>query len=288
MKTTKFFAATMMALAFFMVACDDNETSLTSTGLDGESISLDESVDSDFSDVDEMALEGLDLEVYSNDPSGRILKRNRHRIPDCAEVTHDTEAMTITIDFGESCEGKGGKVFEGQILISYTGRRLIPGSSWTTTFNEFKIDGNQILGVHTVENISESLESNPTFYVTLSDGQVLFADGGTATREVEKTKVWIRATNPLNDEFHLLEGSTANGTNKEGVAYSTEVLEDIVVKNICKLDGIHVPVDGVKQVIKGEREYTIDFGDGECDNLATVTPKDGESQTIELERKRKG
>ena len=99
--------------------------------------------------------------------------------------------------------------------------------------------------------------------------------------------MWVRAANPLNDDFHILEGSTAWGANVEGVDYSMLVLETIVYKNICKLEGVHIPVDGLKQVTKGDRQYTVDFGDGECDNLVTITSGD-EVFVLELRRRVRG
>ena len=47
---------------------------------------------------------------------------------------------------------------------------------------------------------------------------------------------------------------------------------------------IKAPVQGVKQVIKGDTEYIIDFGNGECDTLVTVT-SDGQTWTVELKRR---
>ncbi len=46
-------------------------------------------------------------------------------------------------------------------------------------------------------------------------------------------------------------------------------------------------VSGTKKTIEADgTEVLIDFGDGECDNIATVT-KDGVITTIELDRKHK-
>lgn len=266
----------------FLVSCsDDGETPFTET--DDEIVNTEAEIDNDFEDVDNLTLEGMELNVYSNSPDARVAGR-RHHLPDCAEISHDFENMIITIDFGDGCELRNGKIISGTIIITYTGRKFVPGTIITTTFENFMLDGKLIEGTRVLENISESLEDNPTFHITLTDGKVTFEDGTFATRESDKTVVWVRAENPLNDEWHILEGSSASGVNVEGIEYSMNVVETIVYKNLCNDEKIKAPVSGVKQVIKGDKEYIVDFGDGECDTLVTIT-SDGETWTIELKRR---
>lgn len=275
----------MMLAAFgvlFLASCnEDAETSFTDP--DSEIVNTEAEIDADFEDVDNITLESMETNVYSAEPGARVASR-RHHVPDCAEVTHDYDAMTITIDFGDNCELRNGKVVSGTIFISYTGRKFMPGTIITTTFQDFTVDGKLIEGTRVVENISESLEDNPTFHITLTDGKITLEDGTFATREADKTVMWVRALNPLNDEFHVLEGTTASGVNFEGITYSINVVETIVYKNLCEDLMIKAPVQGVKQVIKGDVEYIIDFGDGECDNLVTVT-SDGQTWIVELKRR---
>jgi len=284
MNVKMLFAAILATM--LLAACDESNDAVLTTDFDTELLSSEAEIDGDMDDVDNFAIEGLDIEVYSVSATGRTKGRPRNHLPDCAEITHDPEAMTITIDFGEECEGRGGKIFSGKILISYTDRHFLPGSIWTTTFEDFTVDGKLIEGLRTVENVSASLEDNPTFHITLVGGKVTFEDGTFATKDADKTKMWVRARNPLEDEFHILDGSTAVGVNKEGVSYSTTVLETLVYKNICKLEGIHIPVDGIKEIFNGETQLIVDFGDGECDNFVTVT-SDGVTETVELTRRRR-
>ena len=266
----------------FLASCNDEpETSFRESGEDV--VNAEAEIDADFEDVDNMTLESMELNVYSSSPGARVAGR-RHHLPDCALVTHDFEAMTITIDFGEECELRNGKIVSGVIFITYTDRKFIPGSTITTTLENFMVDGKLIEGTRVVENISESLEDNPTFHITLTGGKVTIEDGSFATREADKTVMWVRAANPLNDEWHILEGSTANGVNVDGIEYSMTVVETIIYKNFCEDQFIKAPVAGVKLVIKGDNEYVIDFGDGECDTLATIT-HNGETWTIELKRR---
>ena len=144
---------------------------------------------------------------------------------------------------------------------------------------DFSIDDIVLTGIKTITNISVDLEDNPTFHIVLENGTATWPDGATATREADRTRTWIRKANPLADEF-LLDGVT-NGVNQEGVAYSTEILQTIVHKRECALSGIFIPVEGIKEITKGDNVWTVDFGDGTCDNTVTIT-NDGNIETTEV------
>lgn len=284
MKKMNFKVLVVVGLVGLFSAC--NQDAELIPDLDTASLALDSEIESDFDDVDNFVAEGVEGLVYNSNSGARTNGQWRRHLPDCAEVTHDFEAMTITIDFGEGCEGKGGKVFSGVIFITYTDRKFIPGSIVTTTFENFMVDGKLIEGTRVSENISASLEDNPTFHITLTGGKITLEDGTFATKEADKIKVWIRALNPLNDEYHILDGSVTNGVSFDGLDYNTLIVETLVYKNICKLEGVHIPVAGVKEVTKGDMFYSIYFGDGECDNLVEVT-SNGETRTVELNRRRR-
>ena len=194
----------------------------------------------------------------------------------------------ITIDFGEGCEGKNGVVKSGQILINYSGDRTTPGSFKTVTFNNFFVDGVQVEGTRTWENITESETSNPTYSITLSGGKITFEDGSTMTRDAAHVKTLFvdESDNTLNES--TLYGS-ASGINLEGLSYSHAIdeLTPLLFKHSCRIERIFAPVSGIIVInVEGESEKTVDFGDGSCDNIATVT-QDGVSETKEINAKRK-
>lgn len=200
----------------------------------------------------------------------------------CAEVTHDKDNKTIIIDYGDGCEDRRGRIRKGIIIITYTDHRFVPGALQTITFNDFYIDGKKIEGLRTRENISESLEAPLKYRITLTNGKVTWEDGSFATREAEWTRTRIRAANPINDQ--IIKEGNASGKTRRGEVYTVEITKPIVWKRGClPAVRIFVPVEGIKVKTIGDRVITIDFGDGECDNIFTVT-KDG--VTVEREFKR--
>jgi hypothetical protein len=222
------------------------------------------------------------MEIAELGVGGRMDGNSHDERCSCAEVTHDKEAQTIIIDFGDGCEGPNGVIRSGAIIINYDGRRFIPGSSWVITFRDFYVNDRHIEGTRTVTNISESIDAEPTFHVVLEDGKVTWPDETYATREVDQVRVWKRMSNPMFDEIHILPESTTEGINREEVRYTTIVKESLVFKRTCRGQNRgRIPVAGIKEVTLGARVFTVDFGDGECDNIVTITSGD-ETTTVDL------
>ncbi len=271
-----FLALGLMTLIFAVSCTTEIEPS---SGIDQASVEADLIAQADFEEVDDLSSSMMELADGSS--GGKIATHHDDRVS-CAEVTHDTENHIIIIDFGDGCTGPHGVTRAGKIIINYEGRRLVPGSYWIVTFEEFYINERHIEGVRTVTNISESLETDPAFHILLEDGKVTWPDETFATREVDQVRVWVRADDPVLDEFHILAESIAVGTTRNEVDFTCLVLEDLVYKRECRGDRIgRIPVAGVKEVKFGDRLFVIDFGDGECDTIVTIT-SNGETTTVDL------
>ena len=261
----------------FSVSCT-SEVEPTA-GIDDFTVEADLIAQADFEEIDDIASNMMI--IAEGGIGGRVTGFDDDRC-NCAVVTHDHENHVITIDFGDGCFGPNGVFRSGKIIINYSGYRFVPGSYWIITFEEYYVNRRHIEGVRTVTNISESLAANPKFHVVLEGGKVTWPDNTFATREVDRVRVWFRAANPLLDEYHILAESIAYGTTRKEVNYTCLVLEDLIYKRVCR-DSVRgrIPVAGVKEVVFGDRKYIIDFGDGECDNLVTITSGD-ETKTINL------
>ena len=271
-----------LALFVVLTACEDQEEQSFQSGIldeDVQSISSEEDLQTAYDEIDLISVEANESLEDDGTLGGREQVDETDRLTRCATVTHDKEAMTITIDFGDGCEGPDGKVRSGIIFITYTGRLFIPGSVWTFELRDYTVNRRQIEGKKTITNVSGSISDHVSFHKLIEDGKVTWPDGTFATREVDKTFTWIRANNPLMDEVHV-EGE-ASGVNRRGVAYNITIISKIIWKRACRLRGVCVPVQGLKLVERRDHsDVLIDFGDGECDNLVTIT-KNGESRVVE-------
>lgn len=279
-RTINYLAALALAL-FFVTACQ--EESENPNQLSEADITLAENeatAESAFEDVDDIAFEGLML----FESGGRIAENEESPIR-CATKTHDKENKIITIDFGEGCVGKHGRERKGKIVITYTDRRFVPGAVHTITFEDFYVDGKKIDGVRTRTNISASEDDYLRFRIELTEGKVTWEDGTFATREAVWETTRVRTPNPINDE--RIRTGSASGVNREGVSYNVTITKAIVWKRAClPLKKIMIPVEGTKvKAFNDGKTVTIDYGDGTCDNLVTIT-KDGVSETVELKKHR--
>ncbi|MBV6645887.1 MAG: hypothetical protein KI790_10580 [Cyclobacteriaceae bacterium] len=257
MKRIAFIMTLVLAAAF--TACDQSGDEIVSDALD---IDLEETIESSFEDIDVISDEGMDDLAIDG-------RRRRFHVLDCAVIEHDTVEQVITIDYGDGCEGRNGRVRKGKIIIQYDGRRNEPGSYRIVTLEDFFIDSTQIEGTRTVTNISVDTDDNPTFNIKLEGGKLTFADGTFATREADHTRTWFRFEEP-EDDYSTLDGS-ASGVNREGLDYSAVITETITFKRSCRNGRVFVPVSGQKVYTVGDRESIINYGDGTCDNLVTIT-----------------
>jgi len=256
-------------MVLFSSCSEDGETS---TDLVQEfDLESEATIDANYEDVDDIVNAGIE----SISVSGRV---EDDELLDGATVTHDKDNNIITIDYGTGVEGPGGRVRKGVIVITYSELRWTPGAFRQVTFEDFSVDDVAVEGVRRLENTSASTDDNPEFTVTLTGGKLTFPDSTTTTREVNKIRSWLRAANPLNDEVSVT--GNANGSRRDGSTYNVEILERITYKRDCRRARIFVPVSGVKQITSGENVAVLDYGDGECDNLATLTINDGEPQEI--------
>ena len=263
---------------FYMASCGnvDDAMDATAVGFDDVTVDTEASMDVAFEDVDNSVEAGINYEAteggkFFHDP-----------LLECAVVTHDRDSNTVTIDYGDGCEGPGGRIRSGKILISYTDRRYVPGASRTVTFEDFYIDSVKIEGTRKITNTTTDSTSAPQFRVEVIDGKLSWPDGTFATRNSNHTRTWTRAENPAQDESRV-EGS-AEGLTRKGEEYTSVVTDPLVFKRRCLAQRYFFPVSGVVETTSGENTMIIDFGDGECDNEATVTIN-GVTETITLDVK---
>ena len=274
----------LLCFSIFMVltACEEQQDHPLQNGIDQEdleSVSSEEELQTAYDELDLISVEVNESMEEDAIPGGRQQMDETDRFTRCASVIHDKEAMTITIDFGDGCEGPDGKVRSGIIFITYTGRLFVPGSVWTITSRGYTVNRKLLEGTKTITNVSESIHDNVSFHKLLEGGKITWPDGTYATREVDKTFTWVRADNPLLDEFHV--DGVAEGVTRRGVAYKSTNISTIIWKRACRLRGICIPVQGLKLVeIREHPDILLDFGDGQCDAVITIT-KNGESRVIE-------
>ncbi|MEP2671487.1 MAG: hypothetical protein ABJH04_20960 [Cyclobacteriaceae bacterium] len=291
MQTTKKYTLGLILVLITMFSCDESGV-LEISNTDEVNVENEAVTDSYFEDTDDLSVvavasDNATVDGGKTSTGGRKIIISDFRL-ECAEVTIEVADDSkpahpkgvIIIDFGDGCEDKRGNVRKGKIVITYDGRRFFPGSSIVTTFDGYAINDIQIEGIRTVTNDTGSLEEHPAFTVVVEGGKATWPDGTFATRESERKREWVRANNPVNDEWHVT--GIATGTNRNGISYTMEITEALVYKRECAISSrIFMAVAGVKVLTTENRQMTIDYGDGTCDKIVTITIN-GESKEVEV------
>lgn len=282
----------VVAFFVFLASCSEKDkidfTSTDSKSVQSESES--EAYSDEATDMSTLALGGMTDAQYAGSRSEDVietLKLIDGRFK-CATVTitrtgtKDAPKGTIVIDFGTSgdCKDPRGNSRVGKIIVTYNGRRFIPGSTIATTFDGYAVNGVKVEGVHTLTNVSPTTNDYPKFNITIVGGKVTFLDGTTITREQNMTREWQRAASPADDAW-VVTGS-ASGKNRDDKTYAMEITKDLVYKRSCAISSkVFIAVEGTKVFTTDTKQITIDYGDGTCDNKVTVTIN-GKSKEVDI------
>lgn len=287
MKTPRIYlAALMMTGMVFMNACkeDDESTNM------GEQIAEEEAA------MDEMTnlIDGqIDASVGNDQESTNALA-----IKSASTVTYPIITVTfpnetlwprvITLDYGTEnttfTAGNGlyAKEYDlrGKIIVTKTGPHYATGSNWDLTFDGFYINDNSIVGSQTYTNRGLNDSQNWEF-IWESNLKLTTPENEWVERDVIKTReMTAGASTPAyiwDDEFTI--SGTASGTNSKGWSYN-HALANVVTKRACRF-----PVSGTVTITNNAATYVMNYGNGECDALATITDTSGNVTNITFGRK---
>jgi hypothetical protein len=273
--------------ALFFAGCEQKEEQLTAA--DATTISEETVVDYYFQDVDDLGSIAIatpnEAEYSGGRTSGTIVIDDDRFECDGVVVTitpsensnTDNPQGVLTVDFGTAgCEDLRGNVRKGKLIINYTGWWFESGSTVTTTTENYSINGIKLQGTRTSTNITASVNDPLKFHVTLT-GSATFEDGSIAERESDITWSWIRGANPALDKLIVHDNSTASGTTRNGRNYAVSLMEQLEYHRFCG-----IAVSGIKKyVIDGDKEISVDYGDGGCDRTITIS-LNGVTKTISI------
>jgi len=183
---------------------------------------------------------------------------------------------TLVIDYGDgsACEDstrvRKGKITDDFIFtISRKSGHLKIYSSQTLTFEGFQKDSTTING--TV--VTTSATGIPTT-IDAEDIRITFADGTSATWNGTLTYTYDKGESDKWKDNTIHVTGSWTGTNREGVAYTADITDDLVFSYWCDKRHRFRPVSGKIEIKVGDVTSTVDYGDGTCDNKYTITNGD--------------
>ncbi len=196
--------------------------------------------------------------------------------PEGMTVERDTVKHTVTITF-DNCDYRG-RIRNGIINITYTriptvGLRAV---NLIITFDNYTIDGIKVEGA--IRTSFGGTYEVPEINVIATNMKATFTDDKYITWSSNKIFTITEGFGDYDIDNNVLEISgTVSGTNRAGNDF-TSVYDKVTLKRSCA-DGY--PVSGTVTITSDKGTTVIDYGDGTCDDVITVT-NNGVSVTIHL------
>lgn len=183
-------------------------------------------------------------------------------------VNFTTPPFSVTLDWGTGCKGTDGVTRTGKIVASLSGLMSEKNSVATLKIENYIVDGKKISGTTKITYVGLNTGNNWPRYSVLSEGKIVFADNTTLTYRSEYVRLQATGsgTPSMLDDTWRMEG-TSSGVNRDGVKWTAKTTKVLIKKGDCKY------IDSGTLVVTPETGAirTIDFGDGTCDNKATLT-----------------
>jgi len=200
-------------------------------------------------------------------------------LPDCVTITVviTDNIKTVTIDFGDGCELRNGNILSGKIILSYEKDREAATKMMSFMYENFYFNRKQIEGEGSIlrerSNENGNPQSTKTFNVT-----VTWPDGTFASKEGMKVREMIEGqnTHAWGDNVFSITGYW-KFTRKNGGLFTATITEALRRELACKF-----LVSGVVELTRTDIVGVLDYGDGDCDDLATISINGGPEREIHL------
>lgn len=276
-----------------LTSCEKANDTLDLSADDTQVTAIDETLASEL--FDEIVEIGEEAEETSTTKSTEEVTSPFYRLSDCVTITREfnEDSRTITIDFGEeNCEGPDGRLRRGKIIIVRSGFYWTTEVTATYSFENYFVDDNQLTGTKTylgafnddaTQNEDGSFNKDRTYSSSfITNGEIILADSaGTITWNAERYRTITEGAETWGFADNRVEVTgSSNGVTSDGQTFTSEITEPLV--RIYQEDCFRFYVSGIVKIVKADgTEIIIDYGDGTCDDLATVTTN-GESEIIQL------
>lgn len=300
MKKNVFILLAIAATIF--VACESitnlSDSNTDNSSLTGTALSTDlKSSEVATSETAENALEELSYEAEFYAESEHLLRMltrtrglkqilrgqyceryNNGVAPDISiDTAEEGYPIVITIDYGDSTGITSGRNITGVVTIEITGSDTTDGATRTITLTDCVVDTVTING-----ELIRTFNGDDSTRIITKSSDVTFTINDTTEyhRTGEYVHEWLSGLDtPMDhrdDEIQVTGTTTI--TNQDGVTWERTITDPLLKIADCRnyVQGtIDITQDGTVLA-------TIDYGDGECDNIATITTSDGEVIEIVL------
>jgi len=182
---------------------------------------------------------------------------------------------TIVINFGTGCTSGNGISRKGIIRIQLSDSVRKAGSTAVLTFDGYFVNGFKKEGIITWTN--NSTATSKGWQRKVENGKITAPSGKywlhSGLKNVVQTAGYSTPRNLLDDIFSITGSNTV--TNSNGETRTATIIEPLQKKTTCE------NISKGRIELKGPNHIAvIDFGIGDCDNVATISIDGGTPRTI--------
>lgn len=208
-------------------------------------------------------------EGLQNAENGTMTPMNGVVLGPCVTVTlaQTGNLKTLTIDFGpQGCLCYDGKTRKGKLVATSANFNAINVLRTLTTENYY-VNDYQVAGTIT-RNITRDLSEHSreaqiveNLEITAPNNVVTYTRTATLTRIFE-----YNMPGPVDNTLTTWGQVNISRPNGNQVSRVVGQASPLLYKNAC-----HQVVSGIANITTNGNNYTIDFGNGSCDDIATVS-----------------
>lgn len=267
----------LFAMVIAAQSCSDNDEPIQNDNqtLEYSEVQRSSEIDKASASIDDIAIEVYEIQEAAEDSRAPA----DFNLPDCVTVTLIAEQgfRELTIDFGTEGCVVNGNTLKGLIVLSWERNPEAQTVSISKSLIDFYYNAIQLEGQRSIFKELSNENGNPQFTRTGSL-TVTWPNGLQATRNGQKVREWVEgALNGVwSDNVFEVTGFWST-TFVNGNSHNYEVIIPLRREVICAYF-----VSGSIDVERTNFSGVFDYGDGDCDNMATFTFDDGTVVAITL------
>jgi hypothetical protein len=270
----------LLLVGLLVTSCSNDESAEVVTE---EFLSVTELKASDETELISEEVLGIAEDVYATDEIENTSKSNyaSDYLPDCVTITTvvTSTSKEKTIDFGDGCELPNGNVLSGIIYVSYLKDMNMATKTLSLSLENFTFNGVAVEGSSSIERMRSNANGNPQSEAN-SNFNAEWPDGLTASFSGKRTREWIEGYGSgfWGDNVFEITGE-ATYTGKQENTFSKVITTPLRREAACRFI-----VSGVVDYSRNDKTASLDFGDGSCDAIGTLTLPDGTIKEVYLRR----
>ncbi len=211
------------------------------------------------------AADGVITDIFQYSDSAKSGKNE-----DCYATEYSDTGFTVNFD---NCNvEENGEMLNGMLTVTY--KAGDESTAFLATYTDLSVGAIVINGTRSFTINGDGENENVSFTI-VSDMSIKLADGSVIEEVGTKTFTIIFDFEDFANSALTVAGNWI--VNADGNTYTVNVSSDLVANFGCEQVG-----QGVMALAKNGLEVVIDFGDGTCDDLASMTYPDGTLEEISL------